>query len=519
MAGPFYARAAAPTPGSGTYRGLYAVSTTWAVGDIVVPTLAYGTAAAKGFIYRCTTAGTGSGTEPTWVYTTPGTSTTTDGAVWTVQLPTTWAYATPRPDYVGNNKLAAGEKLFAQNVSYPLTANTTITLPGTVASPCILISTADTTNEPPTTVDYGAYFDASAQTGAIDVKINGKFLAFGFKLAPCSSTGLGRIFVGDTDESMCDLEECVFEIPNTHASARIYIGQIGGNVRIRTKRCTFKLGDNASQTVQPNGFWESYQDICNITTTQPTAYFTPGSIGPAIMRMDGANLSAITSTLFAGTLAYSADITLYGCRLGTGVAITATIAGPGHAEIFVFDCSAGNVHYEMAHYSYWGNTTISTGIYLNTTDGASYDIADNKHSWRVQSINGTYQTPYVTPWIDVYNEATSAVTPRLEVVRDGVSTAYNNDEVWPEFSYKGTSGYPITSIVSGRRGLVASAAANSNSSLGDTQWTGESTSPASWYGKLEPTSTITPAEKGHIRARVCVAGANVVHVTPKILGI
>jgi len=517
MAGPYYARAAAPTPGSGTYRGLYVASTMWAIGDIIVPSLAYATAAAKGYIYRCTTAGTGSGTEPTWVFTTPGTSTTTDGAVWTVENATTWAYATPRPDYIANNKLAAGETLYAENVSYPLTASTTITIPGTSASPCILISTSDTTNAPPTSIADGAHFNASAQTSAINLSINGKAFISGFSITPSSSTGDGRIYLAQTDDSMIALESCSLLITNTNSTGGLYIGNIGSNARFITENCTLKLGNNASQKISTANRWSSVGDTFQITTTQPTAYFNIGAGNAAsIIDIEGGDLSVITSTLVAGSTTMASTITLYGCKLGSGVAILAAQTGPAHAEAWVVDCSSGDTHYEFAHYNYWGNTTVSAAIYLNTANGAAYNVAGSKYSWRVESVNGTFQTPYVSPWIDVYNEATAAVTPRLEVLRDGSTTAYNDNQVWAEFRYKGTSGFTTLSCVNDRCGLVATAAAQGSSSMGASDWVGET---APWYGKLEPSSTITPAEIGAMGARVCVAGANVVYVNPKLLGV
>lgn len=516
MAGPYYARAAAPTPGSGTYRGLYVVSTAWAVGDIIVPTLAYATAAAKGFIYRCTTAGTGSGTEPTWVYTTPGTSTTTDGAVWTVENATTWAYATPRPDYIGSNKLAAGELLYMENVSYPLTASTTITIPGTVASPCILISTSDTTNAPPTSIAAGASFDASAQTGSIDLTLNGKVLTYGLTITPSGSTGQGRVVIGQADDSMIVMEDGAITISNTNSGGRIYFGTVAGNVKIILKNCALTLGNHVTQSILVGNSLEMYGGSISNTTAQPTALFSMGSSAGADIKLDGVDLSAITSTLASSASTFYSTLSMYACKLGSGVAVMAAQTGPGHSEAWVVDCSSGDTHYEFAHYNYWGNTTVSTAIYLNTADGAEYDAAGNKYSWRVESVNGTYQTPYVTPWMDQDNESTSAVTPRIEVMRDGSTTAYNNDEVWAEFSYKGTTGSTRATIVNDRRGLVASAAAQGSSALGASDWFGETTP---WYGKLEPTSTITPAEIGLMGARLCVAGANVVYANPKILGI
>jgi phage tail sheath gpL-like len=55
---------------------VWTISTTWAVGDQVVPTVA------DGFYFRCTTPGAGSGTQPTWP-TTIGATVTDGAAVWT----------------------------------------------------------------------------------------------------------------------------------------------------------------------------------------------------------------------------------------------------------------------------------------------------------------------------------------------------------------------------------------------------------------------------------------------------
>lgn len=429
MAGPYYARAAAPTPGSGTYRGLYVLSTTWAVGDIVVPREAYGTAAAKGFIYRCTVAGTGSGTEPTWVFTVPGTSITTDGAVWTVELSTTWAYASPRPDYVINNKLAAGEILYLENVNYPLTSTTTLTIPGALNNPCSIISTSDTSNAPPTSIATGATLDLSG-TISINIVVNGKAFFYGVAFHSGGSTGSGNVSLGQTDASSLLFESCEFKISNTNINSRIHIGNFTTNQRsaVKTVNCTFITGNNAGQSAPINGRWDSVSDTFSVTTTVPTAYFTSATNTPTIVDMIGANLSAITTTLFSISSSPGADINIYASRLGSGVAILASTTA-NNVEIYLFDCSSGDNHYEFAHYTYLGNTTISTAIYLDTTDGASYNNANAKHSWMITGINGTYQTPYVSPWIDVYNEATGAVTPRLEILRNGSTTAYNDDQV------------------------------------------------------------------------------------------
>ena len=63
--------------------------------------------------------------------------------------------------------------------------------------------------------------------------------------------------------------------------------------------------------------------------------------------------------------------------------------------------------------------------------------------------------------------------------------------------------------------LAGAPAAQTTGDLGAGDWTGENAT--SWFGKLNPTSTITPAEIGMLRARVCVGVASqTVYVDPYI---
>jgi hypothetical protein len=94
----------------------------------------------------------------------------------------------------------------------------------------------------------------------------------------------------------------------------------------------------------------------------------------------------------------------------------------------------------------------------------------------------------------------SAITPRIEVLRDGSATAYDNDEVWAEFSYQGTTGFTLSTIVNDRMTPLGTAADQTASSLDASGWTGEHASDNAFM-KLE-SGSITPAEIGHLRARV-----------------
>jgi hypothetical protein len=130
------------------------------------------------------------------------------------------------------------------------------------------------------------------------------------------------------------------------------------------------------------------------------------------------------------------------------------------------------------------------------------------------SANANFYSPYVTPWIPVYHDGTSAITPALEILRDGSATAYQDDEVWAEFSYQGTASSTRSTIVSDRMALLGTAANQGTGALAAGDWTGEG--GTAWFGKLEPAS-ITPAEIGHLSARVCVGEPSItVYVDPQV---
>jgi hypothetical protein len=169
----------------------------------------------------------------------------------------------------------------------------------------------------------------------------------------------------------------------------------------------------------------------------------------------------------------------------------------------------------LYHADAFGETTVSNTIYAN--DGAAYD-GTNKCSWKiVTTANCSYYYPYVSPWIDCYHSGTGAITPYLEILRSGSTIKYQDDEVWGEFSYQGTSGSTKATIVSDRMTLLGTAADQTASSLDASGWTGEDATNNAFM-KLE-SGSITPAEIGHLRARVCVGEPSItVYVDPTIRG-
>lgn len=244
-----------------------------------------------------------------------------------------------------------------------------------------------------------------------------------------------------------------------------------------------------------------------------------GALYAGYIKITGMDLSATTGTLVGVTASYGTKrIDFSNCKFGAGVTVKAAETSTYNlaaAEVNVFNCASGDTHYVFGHYNALGSTIIETGIYA--TAGATYD-GTNGHSWKiVTTAYAREDTPYISPWIDRYHSGTAAITPNLEILRDGSSTAYTDAEIWSEWSYQGTSGYPIASFVSDKRVLPTAAANQATGALGAGDWTGENAT--AWFGKLAPTTSITPAEIGHLRARVCFGKASsTVYVDPTIRG-
>jgi hypothetical protein len=431
----------------------------------------------------------------------------------------TWAKASTSLTTV-TALMGAGDITYVDNtLNQTFGATTNILIAGTQANPAQLISTNDIVNMPPTTIAAGAKVSGGA--GAFSVSLGGNFYAYGLEIDGGTGSAAKVILAINSGLYNMILESCTLKVLATSATAGILvIGTTGLQDFIRTINCTFVLGNSASQTIISGANWEDFGGTYLHTTTQPTNLFgDSGNVG--VQKHFGCDFSDITTTICGPRTIYR-QMYLEQCKLASGVAVLATQTSLyGGGEVWLSDCAFGNVQYTFAHYNYMGNTVAQTAIYENeqgTGDGAYYDLAKDPICWTITGVNSTYSDPYYSPWISAYNELTSALTPSLEIARDGSTTAYNNDQVWVEFIAKITAAVTLGTIdYSNKRGLVAAAAAQANSAKTITNWTG--LSATYWLGKLAPAATITPAVAGDIKARVAVCGAITVYVNPRILGL
>jgi hypothetical protein len=254
--------------------------------------------------------------------------------------------------------------------------------------------------------------------------------------------------------------------------------------------------------------------------TMPTTLLAVKNTDPGgcTIEMNGVDLSAISSTLVGDCISAAARFKFVNCKLHATVAILATQTNVNlsSADVTLYNCSSGDVHWDFQHHNSLGSTVVETGIYAS--DGAEYNTTGTKYSWKIYtSAAATFYNPYVSPWIYQYHEGTSAITPNLEGLRINNATVAQNDEVWAEFSYQGTTNLPLA-VFANDRMVPLAAAADQTSSKTYSDWTA---SPATDAGdsvfKLATTANITPSEIGNLSARVCVGEPSItVYVDPQI---
>jgi len=383
----------------------------------------------------------------------------------------------------------------------------------TVANGVRILGTSDPANDPPTSVHAaGTYTTVTgAATSGVDITINStnvhcKALQF------ASGSGTANIAIGTSDaEQAINLDSCKLYMNSTVSGSVITFGA-NVNRRYKLKLTETHIEYIGSTTTHIALYASLHMQGGSISVTgagtQPTGII--GAIGYKAGQciFEGVDLSDMTGVVF-NAQQYAFVGKLINCKLGSG-AITTTLNAPG-PNYYVYNSASSNIHYSYAHYTYEGNTVISTAIYAN--DGATYN-GTNRHSWIVTGTNATRGNPYVSEWIPRYHSGASAITPYLEILRDGSTTPYTDIQVAGEFSYQGTSGFPIATFVCDYGG-DASTGTSQDAGGGLSGWTGESGS--AWSGKLVSPS-ITPAEIGHLSARVKVYGAHTVYVDPTIRG-
>lgn len=389
-----------------------------------------------------------------------------------------------------------------------LAANATYTF----ANHVNVVSVDKDASDAQTAMAEGGWIGSNSAGRAITLAGAFKVYLFGVTFRFHGSAGLT---VNNTDGGHFELESCKLWNSITSNSANHILGNTG-NSFCRFVDCDFKSArtSGVGDAILFRGNSEFYGCTFVWATTVTGGLFTVSTTSSLDVRFSGCDFSGLqASTTYFGNNATCASIyTMERCKLSTSPTLLASqTSAPnrGSARLTVLDCESGDTHLAYQYHDAFGSLVLNTSVYFTTTT----------YSWKIDTTaNCSYFTPFVAPIFGVYHSGASAITPYVEILRDGSTTAYQNDEVWLQAGAKTTPGSTIATLSADRCTLankLAGTLADQAAGAGTGSWTGEG--GTAWSGKIDSGSSLTPAEVGDISAQVCVGEPSItVYVDPVI---
>lgn len=487
----------------------WAATTVKGVGDRVVASRA-ATAARKVRVFECTTGGTTDGSEPAWNTTVGGT--TADGTVvWTTRAPTTWANAHRYLDHmlhtnVSGSTVGAGDRVFVSNAhTEAITGNSLLTANtlATKDNPYQVLCVSDDTAEPPTTLATGASIGC---TGTYSLRSHtGYFYGIEFRCGVGqTSTNEIRIDGTASENSWLRFENCILDLASTGGASLVRTGEGSGPAAAGTAmqtyliNCEVQIGASGATAVQiQSGIFTWLGG--SITGTAPTNILgipngnaRKAYISGVDFSLGGTNLIGIGTSPGQD----ADDVTVVDCRLHASTSLFTSLRPTNPDTWFrIINCSSGSENYKFAARTYYGDidhetTLVRTG---GASDGAT------PLSWKLVTTSVAKRTqPLYSPWMFLWNEATSSKTLTVEILHDS-ATALKDNEVWVEVLYLGSSGQPQATLIRDVSNVLAAGADQTSSSV---TWT---TTGMSNPNKQKLEVTFTPQMKGLFRVRVALA--------------
>lgn len=492
----------------------WAATTAYNVGDLrrqlAAPTVG------QERVFRCTTAGTSGGSEPApWTLTVGGT-TNDNTAVWTeVTGNSTYGWTAPHSRFwnaLTATWAAAGDTVYVGH-DHAETQSTamTITSAGTVASPVIVICVNDGAT-PPTAV---ATTGSVTTTGASAISMRGFAHVYGLIFNSGSgavNAGFNICTTASTNDSWL-FDTCQIKCVASSSTNHVAIGNTRAS-SIKFINCIFTFASVSSQIQLDAGRIEFIGGSIAASGSVPSNLMINSSAGRThLVVMRGVDLSGFGSgkELVYMTTSSVAEFRFENCKLGASVAITSsTPTAPGACSVEAINSDSADpttAGQRYAKHVYQGVVTSETTIVR--TGGASDGIASFSRKM-VSTANTKFFSPLEGPWVYFWNSTLSATTVAFETVTNNVTLT--DAEAWIEVEHLGTSGFPLSLIERDRAADILATPANQTTSS-ETWTTTGLTTPV----KQTLSESVTPAEIGWIRARVCLAKASTtVYFCPKI---
>lgn len=402
---------------------------------------------------------------------------------------------------------AAGDTIWLSQVhSETFAGGITLNFAGTTATPSRLLCGNDAA-EPPTSLATSAVV---ATTGASAISVVGSIYCYGVTFK-AGTSGSARFNPVSTSTAKQTYEGCSFDTSANTGTGTAGMEMFPGTTGLlEFRNSTFKFG-HANQTILYRT-GEARFIGCSILSggTSPSSLFSAVSNAAIVGKIlldacDFTNLGA-TANLFAANQG-QVFATVRNCKLPaswSGSLVAGTLVFGSRFELYNSDSTDTN--YRLWVEDYAGSIKHETTI---VRSGGASDGTTATSRKMTTSADAEYplirlESPELFKWNDT---VASAITATVEIVHDsqgaGSGSNFQDDEVWLEVMYLGTSGFPLGTWISDAKADVLAAAANQTASTATWTTTGLTT-PV----KQKLSVTFTPQEKGFLHARVVMAKAS-----------
>lgn len=397
----------------------------------------------------------------------------------------------------------------------------TLSLPSTVSTTAgiRIIGVNTHVTEPPTGVVSGAP-SANVAVGAASnaLSINGFGTITGINfLSGTNNSGACLInLMGSAGSAAQIYDNCTFQLRTVSASAFIQCtpAASGSNADhlLRIVNSSMKFGATGQSIRAGAGMTHISNLSLDATGSIPTTLITGATNLYSIFLLESSDLSGRAFTnLVSVAWAATASLIVRNCKLPSSISVTTgTHTGPGGAFIKMHNSDSGSTNYRFAEHSWQGSVVQQTGTLVRT--GGATDAGGTLYSMKMigsTNAEAMFGAPLYSPEFSVYNTTTgSSKTITVETLAD---TAVNlqDDEIWLEVQYMGTSGVPLGTVASDRMSNIMSTPADQDASSATWDTTGMTNA-----NKQKLVVTYTPQVAGYFIAKVGLAKNITAYVDP-----
>jgi len=485
----------------------------YSLGARCVCRIAYGTAAARAFVYEVTTAGTSHATtEPVWPLVV-GNTVVDNGVTWTCRSPDdgNWDNATCLMHYLLNHAaVAAGDVIYVDDGHSESIYTSAITIKG---------ATGYTNPIKIFCVDKAA---DTLSTGAIVQPLSGQtmtFVGFGYSYGVKYKVVNANFGLYSTTVSAHWMLEGsgtteLLDLANSAGYLRVGHSSYGYLSRLDIRKGSIRLGYNSMYFwIDPAGYLSWFGGTL-FTAAGLNSLISAGS-GKVIIAdvdLDDVGQGASAARLVSVTTLTVANILFARCKLPSDAGflpIGGTWGKSGSGKIKLHHCSADNKTYDFHEEAYEGSIVDETGV---VRDGGASD-GTNPQSWKMASSANVVdrysalESPPIIGW-------TSSVVSKTFAIECIVDSAVNlqDDEVWAELEYPANNTDGLGAVAVDRCAMLA-APADQAASTEAWNGTGGMANP----NRFKLSVTVTPGKVGPITARVFLAKpSTTIYVDPMV---